>query len=443
MTSLQYEILKKQCGTTYLYVVEDQQLYTIKAKSKRGTIHQCKNRKCKNRVQIINDICKRKLYNPHHEKDEGQEAYFKLKLEIILRNHLIQNLYTNKTIPEILLENDIPKIPKWEHILYRLRNKLTPKMFTRKNYVKSTDKTKSAKLNNKIHNQWNYITITNNKNHEKNMIKTSQKQLRSTNSALQSTRNVSNSIDYNEQRSNNENSQTTHSNNFIYDQSSQSSSSIENNSECFHLNDPSITNSPKTVAHSKNDNKKTSDNTIWTCSIIPNNKKSEFNSTFDMIQNTSSVTNSKQNFDQWSNTCSMSTDESTQNTTTSVHSDYEIVNKKLNQMEENTSDNTFWTCSIVTNKNKQNELSSTSSIEQNTMDIINTNNNFDQCSDICSIPPDENNTKTDPLLDHDIINDQDSNGSCIGVYNTNESLENCQIEVILIKYHKTIDNCKK
>lgn len=171
MESLQYEVLKKTMGTTYLYLIEDEQLFTIKSKTRRSTIFRCKNRNCDNTVRIIDNICKRKKHSDHDLKDKGENEYVELKLEILLKNKLIQNLYNNKTIIEILKENNLPVTSMWRYKLQRLKEKLTSrktkKINTSKAKPNSIDKFSSTKNNISNNDLWTCSIIpSNNKTSE-------------------------------------------------------------------------------------------------------------------------------------------------------------------------------------------------------------------------------------------------------------------------------------
>lgn len=163
MEILNYEIVQKQCGTAYLYVLEDEQLFTKKEKSNRGTIYRCKNRSCGNRVQIIDNVCKRKIKSAHNENCGGKKEYMALKLEICLREKLIQNLFKRKSVTEILKENDIPNT-SIKNKLYRLRCKLTPK---KKNNIKS-ESTANSECETGNENTWSIIYIPKNTCQEEN-----------------------------------------------------------------------------------------------------------------------------------------------------------------------------------------------------------------------------------------------------------------------------------
>lgn len=124
MKSLKYELIKKPSGCTYLYLIDDKQLFTVKSIQKKSIIYRCRNRACNNTLQVKNDICIRKQHTNHHEDDDGENGYFELKMEVIVRQKLVENLYNKKSITEILSENNIPSTLNWQHRLYRLKKKL-------------------------------------------------------------------------------------------------------------------------------------------------------------------------------------------------------------------------------------------------------------------------------------------------------------------------------
>lgn len=186
MASLQYEILKKQSSTMYLYLIEDKQLFTMKIKTNRGAVFRCKNRKCHNTVQIIDDICTRKEHNAHHFEDKGEEEYIETKLEIALKDILLQNLYKKKRITEILSENGLPTTTKLKYKLHRLKKKLTPKKMKNASKIrqKSINKVNSTKENNENNDLWTCSIIP--KNQKENKSSTLESELSSTNTVLQS-----------------------------------------------------------------------------------------------------------------------------------------------------------------------------------------------------------------------------------------------------------------
>lgn len=193
MESLQYEIIKKQCGTTYLYLIEDSQLFTVKSGAENNVIYRCKNRSCNNIVQVIDGFCKRRKHNPHHEKDGGESEYVNLKLEVTLKDKLIQNLNFHKGITEILRENNMPNNSIWHSKLYRLKMKLTQKSGKKrcssKIITKSIDKLQTVHAfdgdPNKANSEWTCSIITNQTSQNKNTFNALQNELISTNNVLQ------------------------------------------------------------------------------------------------------------------------------------------------------------------------------------------------------------------------------------------------------------------
>lgn len=87
-----------------------------------------------------------------------------------------------------------------------------------------------------------------------------------------------------------------------------------------------FTQKPKSINQSKSTKNNTSDNDLWTCTIIPKNyNEINVNST-NNIQNTLNVSNPTDNFKQRSDTCSISTKDYVPNATTSATATTEIIN---------------------------------------------------------------------------------------------------------------------
>lgn len=116
-------------------------------------------------MQIIDNICKRKTHNAHKIEDKSENEYVELKLEIVLKNKLIQNLYSEKTIKEILSENNLPTTHVWQYKLYRLKNKLTPRKVVSKTKPKPKPKPNdknSTKKKNSDNDLWTCEILPNN-----------------------------------------------------------------------------------------------------------------------------------------------------------------------------------------------------------------------------------------------------------------------------------------
>lgn len=119
MESLEYEEIKIENGSYYIYVPSEKYIYT----RNRSTYFKCRDRKCSARLQFKNGLCHRSNTTPHnHEIDE--HYYFQLKnkqtAELILKNNLLKN----QSVANILHENNIKAPTHLNRSLRRTRNKL-------------------------------------------------------------------------------------------------------------------------------------------------------------------------------------------------------------------------------------------------------------------------------------------------------------------------------
>lgn len=128
MESLKFEMLKKK-SSTYLYLFNDEQLYTIDKKRKEHTTYRCKNRKCHNTLKIKNGICIRLQHTTHHEEDGGEVEYINLKKEINWANNLDLN---GESAASFLRKNNLPSTSKWRQKLYSSLKAKIPTKFLQK-----------------------------------------------------------------------------------------------------------------------------------------------------------------------------------------------------------------------------------------------------------------------------------------------------------------------
>ena len=125
MEPLKFEIIKTETNYTYLYLIyliNDKQLYTVHSNSDNGIIFKCKNRKkCKCRVKLINNQCKRMNNQTHHESNGGEKEYTELKNTKIMKEVVRNFSRTNIQISELCKMNNIECTQKLYHNLYRYR----------------------------------------------------------------------------------------------------------------------------------------------------------------------------------------------------------------------------------------------------------------------------------------------------------------------------------
>lgn len=159
---MEYEFITTNTKFTYLYLVEEKQLYLKNTETTNGVIFRCKNRDCKRRVQIKNNICEKLNDFNHHEKDGGEDEYIKLKNLVFLENEITNN--SNSSIKELFIKNNIPITTDSLHKLYRLKKKLNKENIS-SNVCESTQ---NEPTNNtqRVHSNMENSTKTNSHSNE-------------------------------------------------------------------------------------------------------------------------------------------------------------------------------------------------------------------------------------------------------------------------------------
>lgn len=136
MPTLKFEILKTNSNRTHLYLFDDKRLYYKHSTSSNGTTYRCKNRKCKSKIIINNNGCRRKNHITHIEEKDNENEYFKLKEQILLETEIECN--KNKPITKILKVNNINSTAT-QHKLYRARRRILSKENAKNSSKKPTN----------------------------------------------------------------------------------------------------------------------------------------------------------------------------------------------------------------------------------------------------------------------------------------------------------------
>lgn len=108
MSALKFETVKHKKGT-FIYIINEKQLYGVKKAGKKATAYRCTTRSCNSRIKISKDgkTCTRiKESRLHNHANNAEIKYLELKARIGLENDEINSI---KNAVEVYA-HDLPKI---------------------------------------------------------------------------------------------------------------------------------------------------------------------------------------------------------------------------------------------------------------------------------------------------------------------------------------------
>lgn len=170
MASLNYEFITNFYGYVYVYVFELKQFYEKNVSHPSATNYRCKYRKCHNSIKIVNNICTSVNNTPHKKfciKNWGEKKYNEMKFETFITKKIKED--PEKSMDQILKENNIKVKKSLKHKLYRIRLLLTDpdgnKSKSNKPMVKNK-KSKQEKLKENIVPNENSISSVQNNDYQ-------------------------------------------------------------------------------------------------------------------------------------------------------------------------------------------------------------------------------------------------------------------------------------